>query len=53
MPDPTEKFEATEVICGVFDKDLANSDDVLAHTAELHEITGQHGFCSMYDSTLT
>ena len=50
MPDPTEKFETTEVICGVFDKDLANSDDVLAHTAELHETNAW--VCSVYTKDL-
>ncbi|MFC1401210.1 MULTISPECIES: hypothetical protein [Streptacidiphilus] len=46
----SEKFEATEVICGVFDKDLANSDDVLAHTAEIHESADL--VCSVYTQDL-
>ncbi|MFC1401211.1 MULTISPECIES: hypothetical protein [Streptacidiphilus] len=45
-----EAFEATEVICGVFDKDRADSDDVLAHTAELHEAP-TYG-CPLYVSDL-
>jgi hypothetical protein len=46
----TEAFEATEVICGVLDKEPNHSDDLLAHGAELHETA--HPVCTVYDPTL-
>jgi hypothetical protein len=47
----SDKFEATEVICGVVDKEFNHSDDVLAHTAELHETA--NWVCSVYTKDLT
>ncbi|MFD8478089.1 hypothetical protein [Kitasatospora sp. NPDC059673] len=50
MSEKSEKFETPEVVCGIYDKAPANSDDVLAHTAEMHE--GAEVLCGIYDKSL-
>ena len=46
----SEKFQGNQVICGVFDKELANADDVLAHTAE--KFAGTEVICGVFDKEL-
>ncbi|MFC1401209.1 MULTISPECIES: hypothetical protein [Streptacidiphilus] len=52
MPVLTDMFEDTEVICGVVDRELDNSDDLPAYGVELHE-TAATCMCTIYDPTLT
>ena len=52
MPVLTDTFEDTEVICGVLDQELADSDDLIAQGAELHETAAAY-VCTVYDPTLT
>jgi hypothetical protein len=50
MATGAEKFEGVEVICGVYDKDLAPAyagDDVEAHSAE--QLPSDSVICGVYD----